>query len=599
VTTATRRTPRIENILPLTPLQEGLVFHAAYDDAGSALYNVQVALDLEGPLDVPALRRSAEAVVRRHPTLRASFRRRASGDPVQMIQSEVPTPWEEQDLTAVADGELHAEVERLTLQARSRRFDLATAPLLGFTLIRRRAERFRLVLTNHHIVLDGWSTSLLLHELFTVYGADGDPCALPPPVSPQAFFAWRAERAEKDAAATREAWRAALADLSEATRVAPYADSHSAVPTEQVILTVPEDVTAAVTDRARRLGLTTNTVVQGTWGLLLSRLTGSHDVVFGTTVSGRAPELPDGESMIGMLVNTVPVRVRIDPTEPLAVLFARLQEEQSRLGAHHHLGLTDIQRLSDIDGELFDTLVVFENYPLDRAADAVAGVRVTGTASHNSVHYPLSLLAHPGERLTLCLGHRPDLFTGRAARRIADRLLNLLRVFADGGADTPVDSIEMLGDDERRQLLVEWNDTARPVPRRSVIELFEAQVAAAPERTAIRYGGEKTSYRELEDRAARLASLLVRRGIGPEDVVALAVPRSTEMVVALLAVLKAGAAYLPIDIAHPAERVAFMLRDARPALLVTTSETAERLGRSPDVPRLLLDGADAPEGTQR
>ncbi|MFF7560616.1 condensation domain-containing protein [Streptomyces pseudovenezuelae] len=594
MTRATRRTPRIENILPLTPLQEGLLFHAAYDDAGAARYNVQVALDLEGPLDVPVLRRSVEAVVRRHPTLRASFRRRAAGDTVQVIQSEVATPWEEHDLTAVPDAEPATEAERITRRAREGRFDLAAAPLVNFTLIRLRADGFRLVLTNHHIVLDGWSTSLLLRELFTVYGAGGDASVLPPPVSPQAFFAWRGEQ---DAPAAREAWRAALDGLAEATRVAPYADSHTATATEQIVLTVPEELTAAVGERARGLGLTLSTVVQGTWGLLLSRLTGADDVVFGTTVSGRAPELPDVESVIGMLVNTVPVRVRTDGAETLAALYTRLQQEQSELVAHHQLGLTEIQSLTDIDGELFDTLVVFENYPVDRAVDSVGGVRVTGTEAHNTVHYPLSLLAHPGDRLVLHLGYRSDVLTGTAARRVGDRVLRLLRLFAEA-ADTRVDAVDLLGDDERG-LLAEWNDTGRPVPRRSVAELFASQAAAGPGRTAIRYGGLTTTYQELDDRANRLASDLTGRGIGPEDIVALALPRSTEMIVSLLAVLKAGAAYLPIDPAYPRERIEFMLSDARPVLLITTSDTAERLGTRTGTARLLVDGPRATEGIPR
>lgn len=594
MTTATKRTPRIETVLPLTPVQEGLVFHAAYDEDGSALYNVQVVLDLEGPLDAAVLRRSVAAVVRRHPTLRASFRRRATGDTVQVVQSETPLPWEERDLTAVADGGREAEVGRITREARTRRFDLAVAPLLRFTLIRRRADRFRLVLTNHHAVLDGWSTGLLLHELFQAYAAGGDVAALPPAVPLQEFFAWRAGQ---DPGRTRAAWRAALAGLEEATRVAPNADSRAAVPTEQVLVTVPEGLTAAVTERARLSGLTVNTVVQGTWGLLLSRLTGRDDVVFGTTVAGRAAELRDVEAMVGMLVNTVPVRVRIDPGETLAGLFARLQEEQSRLGAHQYLGLTEIQGLSDIDGDLFDSLVVFENYPLDRTVESVAGVRVTGTETHNSIHYPLSLIAHPGETLVLCFGYRPDLLTGPAARRVADRFVHLLGAFATGTPDTAVGDIDVLTAAERHRLVVELNDTARPVPGRSVAELFAAQAAARPAAVAVRYGQQATSYRELDDRANRLAADLGGRGIGPEAVVALAVPRSTEMVVALLAVLKTGAAYLPIDPGYPAERIAFMLADARPALLITTTGLVERLdGSGPGIPRLLVGDAHTSEG---
>ncbi|QMV22163.1 amino acid adenylation domain-containing protein [Streptomyces sp. SCUT-3] len=587
--------PDAEEILPVTPLQDGLLFHALFDEAAQDVYTVQLFFEIHGEPDAGRLRAAAEALVRRHANLRAGFLHDVAGRSVQVVRREVELPWSEWDLSGLDAAARDVELSRVMGEERSRRFDLAVAPLLRCALVRLGEGRHRLVVTNHHILLDGWSMPLLARELFALYAAGGDAAGAGlPRVTPyREYLGWLAGR---DRAAAEEAWREALAGLEEPTLLAPAAPAPgTATVPGRVVSRLPQELSARLAEVARGRGLTLNTLVQGAWGLLLGRLTGREDVVFGATVSGRPPEIAGIESMVGLFINTLPVRVRLRPEESLAGLFGRVQEQQTRLMDHQHLGLNEVQRLAGL-GELFDTLTVFENYPLDPDALDVSGtgLKVAEVGGSDATHYPLSLVAVPGDELELRLDHRTDLFDGEAARRIAGRLVRVLEAVADD-PDRPVADVEVLEEAERTRLLVEWNDTARDVPRTTLTGLLEAQAARTPEAVAVVFEDGALTYGELNDRANRLARLLAERGAGPERFVALAVPRSLDLVVGLVAVLKSGAAYLPVDPDYPAERIAFVLDDARPALLLTTTAVAGRLPGTGATRQLVLDAPETRE----
>ncbi|EWS95122.1 non-ribosomal peptide synthetase [Streptomyces filamentosus] len=575
-----RDTPDLVDVLPLTALQEGLVFHAAYDDRAPDVYNVQLGIDLEGPLDADVLRAAAQALLDRHGNLRAGVRQPGRVGHVQVVRARVDLPWAE------ADAADEAEADRLAQEDRSRRFDLEDPPLLRFTLVRLGHNRHRFLFTTHHLLLDGWSMPLLMQELFTLYGNHADPRSLPPATPYENYFRWLTAQ---DTPTAETAWRTALTGLDEPTRLTPHADSHASVTPHHHSVRVPRELTEAVTRQARRHGITLNTVVQATWGLLLARLTGRQDVVFGATVSGRSPEVPGIETMIGLFINTLPVRVRLQPDETLLNLAARLQREQAELSAHQHLGMADIQRQTDITGELFDTLLVFENYPLDPdTLSGAPGLRVAGLRTHNDVHYPLALLALPGDELTLDFGYRPDLFTEAEVALLGERCTRLLRTFAEAGPDLLADDVDVLTERERHQVLEGWSGAGRTGPVPGVVERFEAAVAATPDAVAVVCGPVRLTFAELDARANRLARVLRARGVGRGDLVAVALARSADMVVAVFAVLKAGAGYVPLDAAYPADRIAFMLDDAAPRLVITDRSVS---GGLPDtrVEALVLD----------
>ncbi|MGW2231142.1 condensation domain-containing protein, partial [Streptomyces formicae] len=428
--------PGLEEILPLSPLQEGMFFHSVYDESAPDLYAVQLVVDLEGPLDRAALRAAAEGLLRRHANLRSSFRYEGVNRPLQLVHREVPVPWNDVDLTPLKEEDRAAEADRVVTEDRGRRLDLSKPPLMRFTLVRIDDDRHRFLLTFHHILLDGWSLPVLWRELFALYNSRGDASKLPHVRPYRDYLAWLKGQ---DRVAAENAWREALADLEGPTLVAPDAGTVSMVP-GQVNVRLSKEVTDRLTDWARDEGLTMGTVLQGVWAVVLSRLTGRDDVVAGVTVSGRPSEIDGVEGMLGLFINTVPMRARLRPSEPMAAFLRRLQETQTRLLPHQHIGLADISKAVGAEGRggLFDTLTVFENYPSGGGGGASsAALKVTRVDSQDANHYPLSLIGAPGERIWLRLDHRPDLYDEAAARQIMDRAVRALEAVA-AAPESPV-----------------------------------------------------------------------------------------------------------------------------------------------------------------
>ncbi|MHC6625471.1 amino acid adenylation domain-containing protein [Streptomyces globosus] len=581
---ATDPVPLDEDALPVSPLQEGFYFHAAFDEDAADLYLVQELLDLgDGPVDPGRLRGALQLLLDRHPLLRASYRQLPGGGVVQRLADRATLPWREAD---TADTPL----DDLLAADRAERFDPARPPLLRAALIRD-GRRHRLLLTLHHIVADGWSVTVLLRELTAAYRGE----TLPEPADPRPYLAWLASR-DRDAA--RDAWRTALAGLDGPTRLAPTtgAGGGRQAPARpgRVDTRLPEDFTAALHAFARGRGLTLGTVVHGAWALLLGALTGSRDVVFGTTVSGRTTEVPGLESAVGLFINTVPARVALRPDETLAGLLARVQDEHAGLLDHQHLGLADIQRLAG-GGELFDTLVVFENFPTGDPSHGTdpGGLRITGAEVFDAVHYPLALVVEPGEGLLLRFKHDAARLDGPAVAVLARRFTALLRTLVEEPERTTART-GVLSDRERAALAAA-NATARDVPEATLVSLIAEQTARTPDAPAVLFGDTTLTYAELGRRAEALAARLRARGAGPEEYVAVAVPRSAELMVALLGVLKAGAAYLPLDLDYPAERVAYMLADSGARTVVTTPEAARRLPGAEGLDLVVLGRDDLDE----
>ncbi|MFC8721197.1 amino acid adenylation domain-containing protein, partial [Kitasatospora sp. NPDC057198] len=564
------RHPGLSEVLPLSPLQEGLLFHDRMLPPGDdATYTSLTSLDLHGPLDRAALARAVDTAVGRHGALRAAFTLTAAGEPVQALVPEVRVPWSTHDLSGFEEERQAAEGARIEAAEAARRFDLARPPLVRCALLVLGPERHRLLLTRHHIVMDGWSTPVLLREVLAAYGGAALPAA-------PRWADHLAHLAARDTAADAAAWRAALAGLDGPTLLADAVGttdkSEAPQGARELELPIPAGPAAALTAVARRHGLTLNTLVQGAWAILLGRLTGRTDVVFGATVSGRPGELSGVEAAVGLFSNTVPVRFTLDEDEPAAAALARLQREQSALLDHQYLGLARIQADAG-HGTLFDTLLVFENYPVQPGDSASGALRVGAIGNRGATHYPLTVLVLPGEHPRLAVEYRPDTFTPARAADIGARLLRLLTAIA-AEPDTPVGRSDVLTAEERHTVLTGWNATDRPVPPGTAVDAFRATAAAHPDRTAVVHGDERLTFRQLAERVETYARHLAALGARPDTVVALALPRSADLVAALLGVLAAGAAYLPVDLDHPDERIALMLADATPLLTLTTAELA-------------------------
>ncbi|MEV5593241.1 amino acid adenylation domain-containing protein [Streptomyces sp. NPDC052496] len=415
--------PALEDVLPLTPLQEGMFFHSLYDDDAVDVYNTQMVLDLEGPLRPEGLKAAVAALIRRHPNLRAGFRQRQNGQAMQVIHREVPLPWQEADLSTGDTADAEARLAELLAADRTGRFPLSRPPLMRFTLVRLGAERHRLVMTSHHMLLDGWSTPVLIRELFTLY-EDGDDSALPRPAPHRSYFDWLARQ---DEAESERAWQEALGGLAGPTLAFPADPSRVPAMPARVTTSMSPEFGAALGTLVRDRGLTANHLLQYAWAMVLSRFTGRDDLVFGTLVSGRPPEIPGITTMIGMFINTIPVRVRLDPAESVLKNLDRLRREQAALLPHHHLGLGRLQRMAG-HGDLFDTFMVFENYPDDDAArPSYDGVRVAVAGGHDAAHYPLRVIAGlAGQRLEIDLEYQPDLIDEGEAQAVLTALTQVL-----------------------------------------------------------------------------------------------------------------------------------------------------------------------------
>ncbi|MDA4108258.1 peptide synthetase, partial [Mycobacterium holsaticum DSM 44478] len=569
----------VADVLPLTPLQQGLLYHASTAQAGD-LYAMQLDIELRGPLDVQRLRDAVQAVVDRHPHLAAQFSEQFD-EPVQIIPAHPTVPW--RYVESDPDGDADAQVQRLCVDERAAVCHLADQPALRAALIRIAPDRHRFLLTTHHIVLDGWSMPILLQEIFAGFSRQRLPAAAPY----RSFITWLADR---DLDAARAAWREVLAGFETPTLVGPP-DKVGAGPRGIESFQVSEDITQALGELARSCHTTVNIVLQTAFARLLCSLTGQHDIAFGTTVSGRPTDVLGAESMVGLLINTVPVRATFTPNTTTEDLLRDLQSGHNDTLEHQHLALNEIHHISGHD-RLFDTLFVFENYPIDTAAPLGAdGLQAANFNFRETNHYPLAVQAMPGRELSLRVEYDTEVFDAQSIDALVERFKRVLVAMA-ADPKQRLSAVDLLDEAEyarldtwgKRDALTGPASAVEPVPA-----LFAAQVARTPDAVAVTFDGRSMTYAELDDAANRLAHLLSRRGAGPGEVVALLLPRSADAIVAILAVLKTGAAYLPIDPALPVARIGFMLADATPIAAVTKAELA---GRFDDFDVTVIDVGD-------
>jgi amino acid adenylation domain-containing protein len=585
---------QIADIYPLSPTQQGLLFHTIAAPA-SGMYVAQLTCTLHGDLNSAAFAQSWQRLLDRHPILRSAFLWHDLDQPVQVVGRRVTLPLTQHDWRPLTHAQ--QQTRRAALLADERRgFDLATAPLMRLTLVRLTDHDYLLVWSHHHLLLDGWSITLVLNEVFASYAAlcQGRTPALAQPRPYRDYIAWLHQQ---DLAQAEAFWRATLHGLTAATPL-PGDDptTHAGTSAQQAAAarTLSAPTTAALQAFARRHGLTLNTLIQGAWALLLSRTSGAAEVVFGVTVAGRPAELPGVAQMVGLFINTLPLRVAIAPSAPLRDWLTQVQAAQQALRRYEHSPLVQVQSWSAIPrGQpLFESIVIFENYPVSTASSDQQGQTLLAVRDIQMVeqnNYPLALLALPGTTLTLRINYDRQRFDDPTIQRILGHLQTLLAGFV-AQPQRPLAALPLLTAAERQQLVAEWNDTQSDQPLDTCLhELFAAQATRTPDAIAL-VCAEPTeqdlsgfvhrpsalvaqlTYAELDRRSNQLARHLQACGVGPEVLVGICLERSLDLLVALLGVLKAGGAYLPLDPTYPVARLAFMLEDAQASMLIMTSD---------------------------
>ncbi len=567
----------IEDIYELSALQQGMLFHDVYNP-GSRVYFVQLVARLRLDLDHQAFDRAWQTVVERHTALRTSFHWEEVDKPLQVVHRQAKPTIERHDWRDLPASGRQKRLEELLARDRHLGFSLSEAPLLRLALCRLGNGDYQLVWSYHHLLADGWSVALVLKELFALYNAllIGSEALLPPARRYGDYIQWLHQQ---DTAAAEAFWRAELAGLTAPTPLSMMPGGAPSATVEARYHSLPvridAETTAGLRALARRNHLTLNTLVQGAWALLLARYSGEREVVFGATVSGRSAALSGIESMVGLFMNTLPVRAAVPPDAYLSGWLTEQQSRQAGARDYEHSSLIDLQRWSGLPSgqPLFYTLVVFERYPAEEALAGIVEREVDSSrrlgADFVGADFSASLcVAETPEGLTGSLSYSVGLHDRNSVLRLLGQLKTLL-----SGIAAPLDirlwELPLLTTAERWQLLGEQNDTGRGWPPGCLHHLFEEQAARTPDAIAVTDGTVRLTYRELNVQAARLTQQLRRMGIGPEQLVALCAERTVDLLAALLGILKAGAAYLPLDPSYPQERLRFLLEDAGAGVLVT------------------------------
>ncbi|MFL6332078.1 MAG: amino acid adenylation domain-containing protein [Pyrinomonadaceae bacterium] len=569
---------KVEDIYPLAPLQQGLLFHTIYAPT-SGTYIEQLNCRLEGELNVAAFREAWQRAIDRHTIFRTAFVWEGLDAPLQVVCKEASLLWQEEDWGGLAESEWQERLAAFLEAEAKRDFDLSRPPLMRFVLLRRGDDSYEFVWSHHHLLMDGWCTSLLLNEVFRLYEAfcKGEDVRLERVYPYRDYIAWLLGQ---DQSKAEQFWRESLKGFTSPTRITAggsgaVGDGSEEAGEGEILL--PPELSAQLQAFAQRHQLTLNTLVQGAWALLLSRYSGEEDVVFGVTVSGRPAELVGIETRIGLFINALPLRVSVSGVEALVPWLRQLQRRLTELRQYEYSSLSQIQGWSEVPKgqQLFDSLLVFQNYPVDRSlSEKKVGLSAGAVNAIHKTNYPVTLTAVPGERILLQVSYDGPRLDGATADRMLGHLRRLLEGFASD-AGQGISELPILTEREERQILFDWNQTAHEYAAGvRVHELIEGRAAESPEAAAVAFEDLRLTYGELNRRANRLARRLRALGVGPEVLVAICLERSPELVVAILATLKAGGAYLPLDPAYPLERLSFMIEDAQAPVLLTTEVLA-------------------------
>ena len=576
----------------LAPMQQTMLMHGV-TGRSAELYCEQVRVELRGTVDIDTLRQAWQAVVNRHAALRARFDFDSEGRPVQWFDPSHQVVIDLVDLRTYPEERRLVELDAVLADDRSRGIDCLHDPLLRWTLVRLAEDSYELVWTHHHLLLDGWSLSLVLEDVVRWYHALRD--GIEPPVGEPAryteYLAWldaqRAARTEQD----KDFWTAELAGLEQPTRLpaesfAPTGDFVHA----EIELRLSEQQTSDLTSRAAELGVTVNTLIQGAWGLELSRLAGDLDVVFGVTTSGRPAEVDQVDTMVGLFINTVPLRLSVAPSMAVGEWLQEVQQRQVGASAHENSLLADVERWSGVERSpgrmaLFDSVLVYENYPnAERLGGRNSELAFENVRFSEVTETPFMLYILPGRELTFRASYDGSKWSAcwmdRILRDVRDTVLSLA---AD--SQRPVGRALALATAQEGRALLDGG--ALPEPARPIVDRIVEHARTRPTALALEYDDQRMDYRTLVSEAYRIAGMLRARGVGPDDLVAVALPRGADMVVSVLGVLFAGAAYVPLNPDEKDARTNDVLTEAEPVALVTRSEYAR--GAIARQPMVLLD----------
>ena len=586
---------KIEDIYPLTALQKGMLFHCLRDPE-SSVYFEQMTCRLDGKFNEDAFFSAWQTLVERHTILRTSFVWKGQREPVQVVNREAVMPWNQHDWRGISPDEQKEKLAECLSDEQKQGFVLNRAPLMRVVTIRLSDESHQFVWCHHHLLLDGWSLPLLMKEFFTLYQAkhEGREAVLQPTHPFSSYVTWLKNRNTTDA---ESFWRKTLSDVEASGRLFLQKPSMSERGYLEETLSLNKKETETLLVLTRRLNITVNTLLQGAWAITLSRYDGNEEAVFGITVAVRPHELTGVETMIGLFINTIPLRVLIPPDMKVGEWLTQLQMQYLETQEFEYSALSDVHTWSGTPKgeELFETILVFENYPMGEAVPPVIGdLSIHDIHSEERNNYPLTVVVVPGNELFIKLSFDSSCFCSRSMRRMLGHLSFVLQEMTN--ESLPLKDISLVSADEKALLLKQTVTShlahldKTPVRKLTVQDGFEKQVLHSPQAIAVVCEKESVTYDELNKQSNRLARYLQKQGVRQETLVGLLLNRSIDLITAILGIVKAGGAYVPIDPETPEERISYILEDSKiPLLLTETSLLQERENSFGKITTICLD----------
>ncbi len=573
---------KFTDIYAATALQQGLLFHSQLNQH-SGSYIVQQQLSFSGVLQLNVMKQAWQQVVKDNDILRTLF----VGQPIQqLVLSEIELPWKLVDLQAVDSEQQHKSITEYATSLRSQGFTNSSSVMFQVTVFKCTEASYSMLVTIHHALIDGWSLSKLFDDLFCHYAQliRGDKLVAKPRPSFKQYIAWLDKQDKK---AAEQFWQQQVSTLDAATPLAidklPIANE--LLGEQECQLTLTAQQTERLRKATRDNQLTVSTLVQAAWAYLLYRYSGNNEVVFGLTTSGRGAEIDDIDHITGLFINSLPSCVEVNEQQSLLDWLQEIQRQSLTREQYSHMSLAEIQALSSIEAgnELFNSLIVFENYPISSLLESVANLpdlQLQDIQSYDVTHYPLTLSVRDLDCIDFLLEFRREQFVPSCIERMLEHLRNILLSMADGllsGSTAKLTDLILISEQEQALILGDWNNTAVQYEQLECIHtMFERMVKQFPESTAAVYGNQTLNYLELNNKANKLAHYLISLGCGPGEHVGICTKRDLDMVVGIVAILKCGAAYLPIDPVNPDDRVSYMMQDSQIDLLLSQTHTAEK-----------------------
>lgn len=588
---------QVQDIYYLSPMQEGMLFHTLLHPRQS-FYIEQIAIPLKGDFRTELLQKSMNMIVDRYDIFRTVFVHEKMKRPVQVVLKQRELPIREVDLTSLAEDEQKRHIEAYKRQDKKVGFDLTRETPMRTTVFKTGPDQYEWVWSYHHILLDGWCFGIVTQELLEAYRSlrQGKPCRFQPVKPYKEYIKWLEQQ---DKEKSLNYWERYLADFAGQTTLAEQRKKPS-VPggytAAETYFKLDEEQTKAFSGLARQQQATLSTALQAAWSVLLSRYQRSDDIVFGTVTSGRPTEIAGVESMVGLFINVVPRRIHVNEEMSFGQLVSAIQNQLLESEAHQYVPLYDIQSRAG-QPELIDHIFVFENYPLQEADSRQKEQDLGFTMGHTSVdeksNYDLNLMASPGDELILKIAYNAQVFEPSFIRRLQEQLLEIIAQ-ACQKPQLRLGEMRAVPGEEEHRLLTEFNPevtggSSHPAERLTIPAWFELQAKRKPKQIALVTEEATLTYAELNAQANRLARKLRAEGVDRGSIVGMLVHRSAEMIIGIMAVLKAGGAYLPIDPEYPEQRIRYMLEDSGASLLLTQRALEDQLTGLYEGPRLLLD----------